>query len=106
MSRQSRERWASLPAMSSQKGVPKAKHMRQAFLLDMRVLWDRGVRTRPDMAKALGIRLATLDQRLNRARKDGDLPEAPRGIDYFDPFRTMRHFEGYYPANRKNGRYR
>jgi hypothetical protein len=72
---------------------------REEFLMDLKILFERGHTTRASMAAALGIKIETLDRRIIRARKDGDLPPAS-GLPIFDPFGTVFK-AGYYTSPRQ-----
>jgi len=68
----------------------KARIEHELWVEAMRMAWDRGARTRADMAAALGVSVPTLDQRLYRLRKAGVLPPARADLpSMFDPFHVV-----------------
>src|SRR4029079_12087637 len=81
--------WSKIAHMEPTKRI---KPHRAAFLEDLRVLWDRGLRVREGFAEALHIPLVTLNRRMARCRADGHLPPAVPGTTVFDPFGKLVPF--------------
>jgi len=74
--------------------------LQEAFIEDLRILWDRGWHSKEELARELKIKVKTLDRRINRARKTGALPPAHPGSPLFDPFGRWVHLTAYYAGNR------